>query len=171
MFSEPWFERGSFTHTTCELSQSLSLTIPILKRLRLKGILIAGIHYRAVGLGLKRPPLLWNLEACKNALDLAGWQVLQISDACKYARPIKSLYSVKKALEVRGGYLEKCFFLGAKEWCPWLPNPRHPGSKAIHVGGKLVYNMPEPEHEPHGLYEEPDLIVWANECLLCFADE
>lgn len=49
-----------FTHTTRELATQLRISESTLRRLRKERVLKAGVHYRAVGMGLVRPALLWN---------------------------------------------------------------------------------------------------------------
>lgn len=66
----------AFTLTTTEAAQALRLSAATLARLRTEGVLKAGVHYRAVGAGLKRPPLLWNPEACEAALAQRSRRVL-----------------------------------------------------------------------------------------------
>lgn len=66
----------AFTLTTTEAAQAIRLSPATLARLRAEGVLKAGLHYRAVGAGLKRPPLLWNAEACETALAQRSRRVL-----------------------------------------------------------------------------------------------
>jgi hypothetical protein len=53
----------AFTLTTPEVVKSLRVSDQTLRRLRCAGVLRPGIHYRAIGTGTARPPLVWNLEA------------------------------------------------------------------------------------------------------------
>ena len=66
----------AFTLMTTEAAQAIRLSPATLARLRAEGVLKAGVHYRAVGAGLKRPPLLWNAEACETALAQRSRRVL-----------------------------------------------------------------------------------------------
>jgi hypothetical protein len=66
----------SFTLSTAEAASALRLSPATLARLRAEGVLKAGVHYRAIGAGLKRPPLLWNAEACDAALAQRSRRVL-----------------------------------------------------------------------------------------------
>jgi hypothetical protein len=58
----------AFALTTKELTSELRLSAQTLRRLRNEGALRPGIHFRAVGQGTKRPPLLWNIDAVDQAL-------------------------------------------------------------------------------------------------------
>ena len=49
-----------FSHTTRELATELRISESTLRRLRKERVLKAGVHYRAVGMGLVRPALIWN---------------------------------------------------------------------------------------------------------------
>lgn len=49
-----------FSHTTRELATELRISESTLRRLRKERVLKAGVHYRAVGMGVVRPALLWN---------------------------------------------------------------------------------------------------------------
>lgn len=53
----------AFTMNTSEVVESLRVSDQTLRRLRRDGVLRPGIHFRAIGTGEKRPPLLWNPEA------------------------------------------------------------------------------------------------------------
>ena len=66
----------AFILTTSEATQALRLSAATLARLRTEGVLKAGVHYRAVAAGLKRPPLLWNPEARDAALAQRSRRVL-----------------------------------------------------------------------------------------------
>jgi hypothetical protein len=66
----------AFNLTTTEAAQAIRLSPATLARLRAEGVLKAGVHYRAVGAGLKRSPLLWNAEACETALAQRSRRVL-----------------------------------------------------------------------------------------------
>ncbi len=67
----------AFALTTAEVCEHLRLSDSTLRRLKHEGVLKAGQHYRAVGSGTKRPPLLWNLEACDEALAHRSRRVLR----------------------------------------------------------------------------------------------
>ena len=49
--------------TTPEVVDSLRVSDQTLRRLRRDGVLRPGIHFRAIGTGTERPPLVWNPEA------------------------------------------------------------------------------------------------------------
>jgi hypothetical protein len=53
----------AFTMTTPEVVDSLRVSDQTLRRLRRDGVLRPGIHFRAIGTGTERPPLVWNPEA------------------------------------------------------------------------------------------------------------
>ena len=57
-----------FALTTKEIALELRLSSQTLRRLRSEGVLRPGIHFRALGHGKKRPPLLWNIDAVDQAL-------------------------------------------------------------------------------------------------------
>ena len=57
-----------FAATTKEAATQLRVSYATLWRLRREGVLKAGVHYRAMGTGTARPPLLWDVEASDQAL-------------------------------------------------------------------------------------------------------
>jgi hypothetical protein len=57
-----------FSATTAEAANALRISDATLRKLRREGVLKAGVHFRAQGLGKSRPPLLWNVEAAESAL-------------------------------------------------------------------------------------------------------
>jgi hypothetical protein len=65
-----------FTSTTQEVAESLRLSDQTLRRLRSEGVLRPGVHYRAVGLGTRRPPLLWDATAVESAMAQRSRRVL-----------------------------------------------------------------------------------------------
>lgn len=65
-----------FTSTTSEAAKQLRLSEVTLRRLRDEGALKAGLHYRAMGQGTKRPPLLWDPAATDAALAQRSRRVL-----------------------------------------------------------------------------------------------
>ncbi len=65
-----------FTSTTRELAELLRVSDATLRRLRQSGVLRAGIHYRAIGIGTQRPPLLWNRESVEETLAKRSRRVL-----------------------------------------------------------------------------------------------
>jgi hypothetical protein len=67
----------AFTATTAEASDQLKLSETTLRRLRLEGALKPGVHFRALGQGTRRPPLLWNVEAVDQALAQRSRRVLR----------------------------------------------------------------------------------------------
>jgi hypothetical protein len=71
-----WLTVPAFNATTPELSQQLRVSDSTLRRLRLEGALKPGVHFRALGSGTKRPPLLWNVEAVDQALAQRSRRVL-----------------------------------------------------------------------------------------------
>ena len=58
----------SFALTTTEVAGALRISDTTLRRLRRQGVLRPGIHYRAMGTGTQRPPLIWDPEAVDQAL-------------------------------------------------------------------------------------------------------
>jgi predicted ArsR family transcriptional regulator len=61
----------AFSATTQEAANQLRISDATLRKLRREGVLKAGVHFRAMGMGKSRPPLLWNVEAADQAL--AHW--------------------------------------------------------------------------------------------------
>lgn len=61
----------AFSATTQEAANQLRISDATLRKLRREGVLKAGVHFRAMGIGTSRPPLLWNVEASDQAL--AQW--------------------------------------------------------------------------------------------------
>jgi hypothetical protein len=81
-------------------------------------------------------------------------------------KPVKTLNAVKNMVRNRGGHLEQCFRWGAKEWCPWIPNPKYPGTyKATASDGSWSYEFAEPKYLPQGIHELQCLLDWANDFL------
>jgi len=66
----------AFNLTTFEAAGFLRISPATLRRLRKEGILKAGVHYRAMGSGSLRPPLLWNEAAIEHALTQRSKRVL-----------------------------------------------------------------------------------------------
>ena len=66
----------AFTLTTQEAAGVLRISRATLARLRKDGILKAGVHYRAMGAGSLRPPLIWNEEAIELTLTQRSRRVL-----------------------------------------------------------------------------------------------
>ncbi len=58
----------AFNLTTVEAVDVLRISAPTLRRLRKEGVLKPGIHYRAMGAGSIRPPLVWDGSAIDAAL-------------------------------------------------------------------------------------------------------
>ena len=58
----------NFTHTTTEACIALHVSDSTLRRLRRMGVLQAGVHFRAVGAGISKPALLWDVKATDEAL-------------------------------------------------------------------------------------------------------
>lgn len=57
-----------FNLTTLEAVDALRISSTTLRRLRKEGILKPGIHFRAMGAGAIRSPLIWDGEAIDAAL-------------------------------------------------------------------------------------------------------
>ncbi len=57
-----------FTLTTREVAELLRVSDATLRRMRQSGVLRAGIHFRAIGIGTQRPPLLWDPESVEETL-------------------------------------------------------------------------------------------------------
>ena len=58
----------AFNLTTVEAVDVLRISATTLRRLRKKGVLKPGVHYRAMGAGSIRPPLVWDGSAIDAAL-------------------------------------------------------------------------------------------------------
>ena len=58
----------AFNLTTVEAVDALRISPTTLRRLRKEGVLKPGIHFRALGAGAIRPPLLWDGVAIDAAL-------------------------------------------------------------------------------------------------------
>lgn len=56
----------AFTLTTVEAVDAFRISSTTLRRLRKEGVLKPGIHYRAMGAGAIRSPLIWD----RSAIDL-----------------------------------------------------------------------------------------------------
>lgn len=57
-----------FSLTTAEAADLLRVSDTTLRRLRKAGVLRAGVHFRVIGAGTRRPPLLWNASAVEETL-------------------------------------------------------------------------------------------------------
>ena len=68
--------QSAFVATTQEAAQQLRVSDATLRRLRREGVLKAGVHFRAMGSGTSRPPLLWNVAAADQALAQRSRRVL-----------------------------------------------------------------------------------------------
>jgi predicted ArsR family transcriptional regulator len=68
--------QSAFAATTSEAAQQLRISDATLRRLRREGVLKAGVHFRAIGSGTSRPPLLWNVTAADQALAQRSRRVL-----------------------------------------------------------------------------------------------
>lgn len=66
----------AFNLTTSEVATLLRTSERTLQNLRREGCFRPGVHYRAVGVGTKRPPLLWDLEAAEAAMTARSRKVL-----------------------------------------------------------------------------------------------
>ncbi len=58
----------AFNLTTVEAVDVLRISATTLRRLRKEGVLKPGVHYRAMGAGSIRPPLVWDGSAIDAAL-------------------------------------------------------------------------------------------------------
>ena len=58
----------AFNLTTVEAVDALRISTTTLRRLRKEGVLKPGIHFRAMGAGSIRPPLVWDGVAIDAAL-------------------------------------------------------------------------------------------------------
>lgn len=67
----------AFSATTQEAAIQLRVSDATLRKLRREGVLKAGVHYRAVGSGTSRPPLLWDVAATDSALAQRSRRVLR----------------------------------------------------------------------------------------------
>jgi len=59
---------AAFNLTTAEAVDVFRISSTTLRRLRKDGVLKSGIHFRAMGAGVIRSPLIWNGEAIDAAL-------------------------------------------------------------------------------------------------------
>ena len=66
-----------FLLTTREVGEQLRLSETTLRRLRREGVLRPGQHFRAVGGGTLKPPLLWDAAATDAALAQYSRRVLK----------------------------------------------------------------------------------------------
>lgn len=62
------FKQMAFNLTTVEAVDALRISTTTLRRLRKEGILKPGIHFRVMGAGAIRPPLVWDGAAIDAAL-------------------------------------------------------------------------------------------------------
>ena len=58
----------AFNLTTSEAVDVFRISSTTLRRLRMEGILKPGIHFRAMGAGIVRSPIIWDGEAIDAAL-------------------------------------------------------------------------------------------------------
>lgn len=58
----------TFNLTTLEAAEVFRISATTLRRLRKDGVLKSGIHFRAMGVGVIRSPLIWDGEAIDAAL-------------------------------------------------------------------------------------------------------
>lgn len=66
----------AFTHSTRQACEALQISDRTLLRLRRDGVLKPGDHFRAVGAGLHRPMLRWDIEEVERALARRSRRVL-----------------------------------------------------------------------------------------------
>lgn len=66
----------AFTHSTRQACEALQISDRTLLRLRRDGVLKPGDHFRAVGAGLHRPMLRWDVEEVERALARRSRRVL-----------------------------------------------------------------------------------------------
>jgi excisionase family DNA binding protein len=66
----------AFTLTTSEAAEALRVSTTTLRRLRDEGVLVPGIHYRSLGLGIRRPPLVWDENAVDQTLSKRSKRLL-----------------------------------------------------------------------------------------------
>ena len=66
----------AFTLTTEGAVDALRISSTTLRRLRKEGVLKAGVHYRAMGAGAIRPPLVWDGIAIDLTLTQRSKRVL-----------------------------------------------------------------------------------------------
>ena len=71
------FEQMAFNLTTVEAVDALRISTTTLRRLRKEGILKPGIHFRAMGAGSIRPPLVWDGSAIDAALTYRSRRTLK----------------------------------------------------------------------------------------------
>jgi predicted ArsR family transcriptional regulator len=76
MYRDSPMAQSVFDATTKEAATQLRISDATLRRLRQEGVLKAGVHYRAMGSGVSRPPLLWNVAASDLALAQRSRRVL-----------------------------------------------------------------------------------------------
>ena len=62
MYTKKW-------HTAAETSEQLAFSEATLRRLRQKGVLKAGVHYRRKFAGNPNSPILYKIEECEQALN------------------------------------------------------------------------------------------------------
>jgi len=62
------YQQMAFNLTTVEAVDVLRISATTLRRLRKEGVLKPGVHYRAMGAGSIRPPLVWDGSAIDAAL-------------------------------------------------------------------------------------------------------
>ena len=67
----------AFNLTTVEAVDVLRISATTLRRLRKEGVLKPGVHYRAMGAGAIRPPLVWDGAAIDAALVNRSRRTLQ----------------------------------------------------------------------------------------------
>ena len=70
------FKQMAFNLTTVEAVDALRISATTLRRLRKEGILKPGVHYRAMGAGSIRPPLVWDGSAIDITLAQRSRRVL-----------------------------------------------------------------------------------------------
>ena len=57
-----------FTHTTAELLEEMRISDSTLRRMRATGLFQPGVHFRANGVGVAFPRLVWDPAAVSDAL-------------------------------------------------------------------------------------------------------
>ncbi len=67
----------AFNLTTVEAVDVLRISATTLRRLRKEGVLKPGVHYRAMGAGSIRPPLVWDGSAIDAALTYRSRRTLK----------------------------------------------------------------------------------------------
>jgi len=60
-----------FFATTNEVLEALRVSDTTLRKWRNQGVFAPGIHYRAIGVGTKRPRYMWDLDAVEAAMAKA----------------------------------------------------------------------------------------------------